>query len=36
MAQIMAAHLAQGGMIVAATHARLGLPGPELRLGAIA
>jgi heme exporter protein A len=36
MAEIMAAHLAQGGMIVAATHARLGLPGHELRLGAIA
>jgi len=36
MARVMAAHLAQGGMIVAATHARLGLPGQELRLGAIA
>jgi heme exporter protein A len=34
MAKIMAAHLAQGGMIVAATHAKLGLPGQELRLGA--
>ena len=34
MAKIMAAHLAQGGMIVAATHAKLGLPGRELRLGA--
>jgi len=34
MAEIMAAHLAQGGMIVAATHAKLGLPGKELRLGA--
>ena len=34
MAKIMAAHLAQGGMIVAATHARLGLMGHELRLGA--
>ncbi|MGQ0445289.1 MAG: heme ABC exporter ATP-binding protein CcmA [Beijerinckiaceae bacterium] len=34
MAEIMAAHLAQGGMIVAATHAKLGLPGQELRLGA--
>jgi heme exporter protein A len=34
--QIMAAHLAQGGMIVAATHAKLGLPGQELRLGATA
>ena len=36
MAEIMAAHLAQGGMIVAATHAKLGLPGQELRLGAFA
>jgi heme exporter protein A len=36
MAKIMAAHLAQGGMIVAATHAKLGLPGQELRLGALA
>jgi heme exporter protein A len=35
MAEIMAAHLAQGGMIVAATHAKLGLPGHELRLGAV-
>ncbi|MCI0737113.1 MAG: heme ABC exporter ATP-binding protein CcmA [Beijerinckiaceae bacterium] len=34
MGQIMAAHLAQGGLIVAATHARLGLKGQELRLGA--
>ncbi|MGH6838468.1 MAG: heme ABC exporter ATP-binding protein CcmA [Methylocella sp.] len=34
MAKIMAAHLAQGGIIVAATHAKLGLPGQELRLGA--
>ncbi len=34
MAQVMAAHLAQGGMIVAATHAPLGLPGDDLRLGA--
>jgi heme exporter protein A len=34
MAEIMAAHLAHGGMIVAATHAKLGLPGQELRLGA--
>ncbi len=34
MAKIMAAHLAQGGMIVAASHAKLGLPGGELRLGA--
>jgi heme exporter protein A len=36
MAQIMATHLAQGGMIVAATHAKLGLPGQELLLGALA
>ncbi|MGH6799855.1 MAG: heme ABC exporter ATP-binding protein CcmA [Methylocella sp.] len=36
MAQIMAAHLAQGGIIVAATHAKLGLPGQVLRLGALA
>ena len=36
MAEIMAAHMAQGGMIVAATHAKLGLPGQELRLGALA
>jgi len=35
MVEIMAAHLAQGGMIVAATHARLGLAGQELRLGAV-
>lgn len=32
MTQIMAAHLAEGGMIVAATHAKLDLAGPELRL----
>ena len=36
MAKIMTAHLAQGGMIVAATHARLGLAGHELWLGALA
>src|ERR1700736_2880923 len=36
LAEIMAAHLAQGGMIVAATHAKLGLPGQEVRLGAVA
>jgi heme exporter protein A len=36
MAKIMAAHLTRGGMIVAATHAKLGLPGQELRLGALA
>ncbi len=34
MARLMTSHLAQGGMIVAATHARLGLPGRDLRLGA--
>jgi len=34
MAQIMAAHLSQGGMIVAATHAHLGLGSQDLRLGA--
>jgi hypothetical protein len=28
--------LTRGGMIVAATHAKLGLPGQELRLGALA
>ncbi|HMF05839.1 MAG TPA: heme ABC exporter ATP-binding protein CcmA [Methylocella sp.] len=32
--QIMAGHLAQGGLIIAATHAALGLKGQELRLGA--
>jgi len=31
----MAAQLAEGGMIVAATHAHLGLAGHELRLGAV-
>lgn len=36
MTQIMAAHLAAGGIIVAATHARLDLAGRELRLGAAA
>jgi heme exporter protein A len=36
MEQIMAAHLAEGGMIVAATHAKLDLPGRELQLGASA
>jgi heme exporter protein A len=36
LTEIMAAHLAQGGMIVAATHTRLGLPGGELRLRAAA
>ncbi len=34
MARLMTSHLAQGGMIVAATHARLDLPGRDLRLGA--
>lgn len=33
MAEVMAAHLAEGGMIVAATHAKLDLTGRELRLG---
>jgi heme exporter protein A len=32
--KIMSGHLAQGGMIIAATHASLGLGGKELRLGA--
>jgi heme exporter protein A len=35
MARIMMAHVSQGGMIIAATHAPLGLPGEELRLGAV-
>jgi ABC-type transport system involved in cytochrome c biogenesis ATPase subunit len=35
MAKIMAAHLTRGGIIIAATHAKLGLPGQELRLGAL-
>jgi heme exporter protein A len=34
VAKIMAAHLAEGGMIMAATHAQLDLEGRELRLGA--
>ncbi|WOJ91448.1 heme ABC exporter ATP-binding protein CcmA [Methylocapsa polymorpha] len=34
MADVMRTHLAEGGMIVAATHARLNLAGRELRLGA--
>jgi heme exporter protein A len=34
LAEIMRAHLAAGGLIVAATHAPLGLEGCELRLGA--
>ena len=33
IAEIMAAHLAQGGMIVAATHAKLGLPATNCGLG---
>jgi heme exporter protein A len=33
---LMADHLARGGMIVAATHAPLGLPAQELRMGAAA
>ncbi len=32
-AAVMAEHLARGGMIVAATHAPLGLPAKELRMG---
>jgi heme exporter protein A len=34
LADIMHAHLAAGGLIVAATHAPLGLAGQELKLGA--
>jgi heme exporter protein A len=34
LAEIMRAHLAGGGLIVAATHAPLGLAGQELKLGA--
>lgn len=34
MKDVMRAHLAEGGMIIAATHARLDLGGQELRLGA--
>ena len=33
--QIMAGHLAQGGLIVAATHAALGLTARQLKLGAL-
>ncbi|MCI0466730.1 MAG: heme ABC exporter ATP-binding protein CcmA [Beijerinckiaceae bacterium] len=33
LGQVMAAHLAQGGLIIAATHAKLGLASQELRLG---
>src|SRR5579875_54699 len=36
MAEIMKAHLAEGGLIVAATHTALGLPGEDLRLGTFA
>jgi heme exporter protein A len=32
--QIMTGHLAQGGLIVAATHAGLGVKSRELKLGA--
>jgi heme exporter protein A len=35
-AALMADHLARGGLIVAATHAPLGLPAKELRMGAAA
>ena len=34
LAEIMHAHLARGGLIVAATHASLGLDARELQLGA--
>ncbi len=34
IAQIMRAHAADGGVIIAATHAALDLPATELRLGA--
>jgi heme exporter protein A len=34
LAEVMRAHLASGGLIVAATHAPLGIEGRELRLGA--
>ncbi len=33
VARLMAAHLAQGGMIIAATHGPLGIPTQELRIG---
>jgi heme exporter protein A len=36
MGRIMRAHVADGGLIVAATHAALGLSSSELRLGAAA
>lgn len=36
MKKVMAGHLVQGGILVAATHARLDLGGEELRLGAAA
>jgi heme exporter protein A len=36
MGRIMRAHVADGGLLIAATHAALGLPGAELRLGATA
>jgi len=34
-ARLMADHLARGGLIVAATHAPLGLPAKELRIGGV-
>lgn len=33
LVELMRSHLAEGGVILAATHAPLGLPGRELRLG---
>jgi heme exporter protein A len=36
LAGMMAAHVQAGGMIIAATHAGLGIPAQELRLGAAA
>jgi heme exporter protein A len=33
LGKIMAAHRADGGMIIAATHASLGIEGRELKLG---
>jgi heme exporter protein A len=34
LAEILRAHLAHGGLVVAATHAPLGLPGRQVKLGA--
>ena len=34
LVDLMRAHLARGGLIIAATHAPLGLPARELRIGA--